>query len=384
MNRRLFSLLCVAPICFSCGLNGQSGDASDPRSLSSRSAEETTLFDLLEWTKEIKAEDVASITHTHGSNTVYFGLIHTDYSTDAADIASFFSFLQTPAVAVSKEEALVEGGTTDYYVVKAKDSTLEYPLSLQQGYISVINDSHVKSYYKIKGEAVRLNHATSTFHFINTGIHSLVRTYDDDKDFGLFYHLEELTFAEAPSGTEWAEPFYYLESPFGPIEVLSKNACLMNVDGAKKTYFVTGKRDFSPIFDMEKGLFAFDVLHDASPEFITEHYDTEFMVFSEKAQLPSFFQSETTNEQFRKRFDDAFFEDHALILWNVITNYYYQRVYPRKYEVTEEGIALYADTTEMRGGWAMCGEYFLFYAIPKTLLPLEASNINGTLSIISD
>ncbi|MBE6127222.1 MAG: hypothetical protein E7182_04525 [Erysipelotrichaceae bacterium] len=167
MNRRLFSLLCVAPICFSCGPNesvsSQSGDNSDERSLSSQSAEETTLFDLLEWTKEIQAEDVASITHTHGNHTVRFGLIHTDYSTDAADIASFFSFLQTPAVAVSKEEALVDGATTDYYVVKAKDSSLEYPLSLQQGYVSAINDSHAQSYYKIKGEAVRLNRASSTF-----------------------------------------------------------------------------------------------------------------------------------------------------------------------------------------------------------------------------
>ncbi len=87
-----------------------------------------------------------------------------------------------------------------------------------------------------------------------------------NEEIGLFYHMEAVSFVEAPSDMAWAEPLYYLESPHGPIKILSEKAFLMNLDGAKKLYYVTSGHDFTPIFDMEKGLFAFDIFGDASEE----------------------------------------------------------------------------------------------------------------------
>jgi hypothetical protein len=57
-------------------------------------------------------------------------------------------------------------------------------------------------------------------------------------------------------------------------------------------------------------------------------------------------------------------------------------VYPRRCEIGEDGIALYADITEARGGLTACGKYLLFYAIPKASLPIEQENIYGILGQI--
>ena len=108
------------------------------------------------------------------------------------------------------------------------------------------------------------------------------------------------------------------------------------------------------------------------------------MVFTETAQIPSFFQSKTTAEQFKKRFDQSFFEDRALILWNLVTPYSHQMVYPRRCEIGEDGIVLYADITEARDGLAACGHYLLFYAISKASLPIEQENIYGILGQIPE
>jgi hypothetical protein len=107
------------------------------------------------------------------------------------------------------------------------------------------------------------------------------------------------------------------------------------------------------------------------------------MVFTETAQIPSFFRNKTTTEQFKKRFDQSFFEDNALVLWNLVTPYSHQMVYPRRYEIGEDGIALYADITEAHDGWAaVCGNYLLFYSISKASLPVEQENIYGILGQI--
>lgn len=354
-------------------------------SVSSQSMEDAVLCDLVEWAKDIKPEEVESITHTYGNTTVFFAPICTEYSTNAEDIASFFSFLQTHLTPVSKEEAQVPGLSADYYTLKtvtAREN--QYSLSLHQGYLAVRSKEYTQSFYKIKGGALRLSHAERTYNFANTGLHSVVYSFDNDEEIGLFYHMEAVSFVEAPSDMAWVEPLYYLESPHGPIEILSEKAFFMNLDGAKKLYYVTSGHDFTPIFDMEKGLFAFDVLNDASEEYSTQYNDIEFMVFTETAQIPSFFRSETTAEQFKKRFDQSFFEDNALILWNIVTPYYHQMVYPRRCEIGEDGIALYADITEARGGWAACGKYLLFYVISKASLPVEQENIHGILSQIPE
>ena len=364
----------AASICFACGPS---------EGVSSQSEEDAILYDLVEWAKDVKPEEVESITHTFGNHSVYFAPFCTEYSTDAEDIASFFSFLQTHATPASKEEAQVPGLSADYYTLKTvATKENQYSLSLHQGCLAVQSKEYGQSFYKIKGGALQLSRAERTYHFANTDLYSVVLSFDNDEEIGLFYHMEAVSFVEAPSDTAWAEPLYYLESPYGPIEILSEKAFLMNLDGAKKLYYVTSGHDFTPIFDMEKGLFAFDVFRDASEEYSTQYYDIEFMIFTETAQIPSFFRSKTTTEQFKKRFDQSFFEDTALILWNLVTPYFGQMVYPRRCEIGEDGIALYADITEARGGWAVCGNYLLFYVIPKASLPIEQENICGILGQI--
>ena len=372
--RKGLILLLFAALCFACGPS---------EGASNQSKEDAVLCDLVEWARDVKPEEVESITHTFGNATVFFAPICTEYSTNAEDIASFFSFLQTQITPVSKEEAQVPGLSADYYTLKtvtAKEN--QYSLSLHQGYLVVLSKEFTQSFYKIKGEALQLSHAERTYHFANTGLHSVVYSFDKDEEIGLFYHMEAVSFVEAPSDIAWAEPLYYLESPHGPIEILSEKAFLMNLDGAKKLYYVTSGHDFTPIFDMKKGLFAFDIYGDASEEYSTQYYDIEFMIFTETAQIPSFFRSKTTAEQFKKRFGQSFFEDNALILWNLVTPYHHQMVYPRRCEIGEDGIALYADITEARYGLTVCGNYLLFYAISKASLPIEQENIYGILGQI--
>ena len=371
--RKGLILLLFAAICFACG----------PSEGASNQREDTVICDVVEWARDVKPEEVESITHIFGNATVFFAPFCTEYSTNAEDIASFFSFLQTHITPASKEEAQVPGLSADYYTLKtvtAKEN--QYSLSLHQGYLVVLGKEFTQSFYKIKGEALQLSHAERTYHFANTGLHSVVYSFDNDEEIGLFYHMEAVSFVEAPSDMEWVEPLYYLESPHGPIEILSEKAFLMNLDGAKKLYYVTSGHDFTPIFDMEKGLFAFDIFGDASEEYSTQYHDIEFMVFTETAQIPSFFRSKSTAEQFKKRFDQSFFEDNALILWNLVTPYFHQMVYPRRCEIGEDGIALYADITEARYGLAACGHYLLFYAISKASLPIEQENIYGILGQI--
>ena len=284
--RKGLILLLFAALCFACGPSEEA---------SNQSKEDAVLCDLVEWARDVKPEEVESITHTFGNTTVFFAPICTEYSTNAEDIASFFSFLQTQITPVSKEEAQVPGLSADHYTLKtvtAKEN--QYSLSLHQGYLVVLGKEFTQSFYKIKGEALQLSHAERTYHFANTGLHSVVYSFDKDEEIGLFYHMEAVSFVEAPSDIAWAEPLYYLESPHGPIEILSEKAFLMNLDGAKKLYYVTSGHDFTPIFDMEKGLFAFDIYNDASEEYSTQYHDIEFMVFTEAAQFHPFFRSKSS------------------------------------------------------------------------------------------
>ena len=83
--RKGLILLLFAAICFACG----------PSEGTSNQREDAVICDVVEWARDAKPEEVESVTHIFGNATVFFAPFCTEYSTNAEDIASFFSFLQT-------------------------------------------------------------------------------------------------------------------------------------------------------------------------------------------------------------------------------------------------------------------------------------------------